>query len=307
MTRTSTRRSCCPRATGSRSTRRSTRTTAGPWPFGASSRADADVAPAELSEALDTGYEEQAAEHLFLVAAGLDSMVVGEPQILGQVRAAHRRARGGGRGRPGDVGAVPRGRPDRPSGTVRGRLGGAPRGVHRGGPRRGRGSAGWAAHGDARRRRRSRTDGHPGGRGPAGARRRPVHVVNRTLAHARAVAARAGGVASGLEALPDVLRRVRLAILCARTPVPLVSRGSVPSAPGSGRTLFLLDLAMPRNADPGVREVGGVELADIDDLRGRLGAGPPALPSPTSSARARSSPRRPRGSRSAGPWPGWRR
>jgi glutamyl-tRNA reductase len=103
---------------------------------------------------------------------------------------------------------------------------------------------------------------------------RPIQVVNRTLAHAEAVAARVGGGAFGLDALADVLRDVRVAVLCARTPVPIVSRLAASEAVAAGRTLFLLDLAVPRNADPSARGVGGVEVADIDDLRGRLGAGP---------------------------------
>src|ERR671918_909178 len=51
-----------------------------------------DVPVEEFVEPLYSHYEDDAAEHLFAVAAGLDSMVLGEPQILAQVRAAFRRA-----------------------------------------------------------------------------------------------------------------------------------------------------------------------------------------------------------------------
>src|SRR5712692_703922 len=51
-----------------------------------------EVAPEEFAEPLYSHYEEDAAEHLFEVAAGIDSMVLGEPQILTQVRRAHRHA-----------------------------------------------------------------------------------------------------------------------------------------------------------------------------------------------------------------------
>ena len=54
------------------------------------------VAPEDLAEPLYSHYESDAAEHLFTVASGLDSMVLGEPQILSQVRDALRRADGEG-------------------------------------------------------------------------------------------------------------------------------------------------------------------------------------------------------------------
>src|SRR3954468_12851968 len=47
----------------------------------------------ELSPYVTVHYEEQAVTHLFSVAAGLDSMVVGETQVLGQLRAAYALAR----------------------------------------------------------------------------------------------------------------------------------------------------------------------------------------------------------------------
>jgi glutamyl-tRNA reductase len=240
--------------------------------------ANADVARAELSEALDTRYEEQAVEHLFLVAAGLDSMVVGEAQILGQVRAAHRRAdEEGAAGQAMSAlfrAAVRTGRRARSEAGL-----GAPpaafiaAGLDEASARLGEPLAGLPAAVVGAGRMAALAVDALRERGAG-----PIHVVNRTLAHAREVAARVDGVASGLDALPDVLRGVRLAILCARTPVPLVSRGSVPPPSGTGGTLFLLDLAVPRNADPNVRDVGGVEVADMDDLRGRLGAGPAGAP-----------------------------
>src|SRR5918992_784172 len=51
-----------------------------------------EVPAEQLAEPLYSHYEDDASEHLFAVASGLDSMVLGEPQILAQVRAAFRRA-----------------------------------------------------------------------------------------------------------------------------------------------------------------------------------------------------------------------
>lgn len=51
-----------------------------------------ELSPDAFAEPLYSHYEDDAAEHLFSVAAGIDSMVLGEPQILAQVRSAFRRA-----------------------------------------------------------------------------------------------------------------------------------------------------------------------------------------------------------------------
>src|SRR5207253_6310669 len=51
-----------------------------------------EIHPDEFAEPLYSHYEEDAVGHLFAVAAGLDSMVLGEPQILTQVRQAYRTA-----------------------------------------------------------------------------------------------------------------------------------------------------------------------------------------------------------------------
>ncbi len=59
------------------------------------------VDPDELSDPLYSHFEDDACQHLFGVAAGLDSMVLGEPQILSQVRQAHRRAAAEGATGPG--------------------------------------------------------------------------------------------------------------------------------------------------------------------------------------------------------------
>jgi glutamyl-tRNA reductase len=232
-----------------------------------------DVSPAELTGVASTSYREQAVEHLFRVAAGLDSMVVGEPQILGQVRAAHRRAEEEGAVGPSTAelfrAAVRAGRRARSEAHL-----GAPPAAFIG-----------AGLDEAEDRLGGTLRGHPSavvGAGRMAAlaaealRARgsgPVHIVNRTPARAQSLAARVGGRAFPIEDLSAVLADVPVAVLCTSAPVPVVGRHDVSAASARRPALFLLDLAVPRAVYPGVRDLDGVEVADIDDLRDRLEAG----------------------------------
>jgi glutamyl-tRNA reductase len=241
-----------------------------------------EVSPGELAGALSTRYEGQAVEHLFLVAAGMDSMVLGEPQILGQVREAHRRAEEEGTSGP-LVAAVFRAAV-RAGRRVRSEAGlGAPPAavigagldeaeLRLGLPLRGRPAAVVGAGrmaGLAAEALQARGAG-------------PIHVVNRTPSRAASLAARVDGRAFGLDRLGEVLRDVEMAVLCTAAPGVVVTVGHARAAltaraAGRRQALFLIDLAVPRNADPEVRGVDGVGVADIDDLRDRLrGAGPGA-------------------------------
>ena len=86
--RTSPRWSCCRPATGPRSTPPPSASTAPTATSGTSSARSPGWRPEELALHLVSQYDEEAATHLFEVAAGLRSAVLGESEILGQVRDA---------------------------------------------------------------------------------------------------------------------------------------------------------------------------------------------------------------------------
>jgi glutamyl-tRNA reductase len=228
-----------------------------------------DVTPEEFAEPLDGHYEDHAAEHLFAVAAGLDSMVLGEPQILSQVRAAYRRAES-----EGATGAV---------------LGAMFRAAVRTG-RRVRAETGIgaspAAFVEAGVRLAESELGDLSGRPAAviGAGQMaalavrvlrehevaPIRIVNRNAERALALAARSGpgAKAHGLGSLPSVLRDAEVVVSCTG------AAGMVVRAADIGRRtapLFVLDLAVPRDVEPEVGGLPGVRLADVDDLRAALG------------------------------------
>lgn len=115
---------------------------------------------------------------------------------------------------------------------------------------------------------------------------REIAVLNRTLGTAERLADRLGGRAGPLDALEAELARADIALASVDVRSPLVTRDCVERALDgrSGRPLLLIDLGMPRNVDPGANEVDDAYVYDLDDLdaiaeRGRehrRGAVPPA-------------------------------
>ncbi len=227
-----------------------------------------EVSVEEFADPLYAHYEDQAAEHLFSVAAGIDSMVLGEPQILSQVRAAMKRAeeegasgaslgslfrqavRVGRRARAEtDVGASPAAFVEAGAALAQEHLGGLE------GRRAlvlGAGKMSALAV-DALRER---------GVGQ-------VRVLNRTPERARRLASRVGAEHGGLDALEEGLRWADL-VVASTGATGIVVDAAAAGGALDGRPVFFLDLAVPRDVDPGVREVPGAVVADIDDLRGVL-------------------------------------
>jgi glutamyl-tRNA reductase len=93
-------------------------------------------------------------------------------------------------------------------------------------------------------------------------------VVNRTIENARAVAERHGGKAYTLDELPKVLPLADIVIACIRSDGYVLSPEQTEAALAARRQvpMFLIDIAVPRNIHPGVNEIDNVYLYNIDDL-----------------------------------------
>jgi glutamyl-tRNA reductase len=223
----------------------------------------------ELAEPLYSHYEDGAVEHLFSVAAGLDSMVLGEPQILSQVRAAQRRAtaegaaaheltalfhaaaRTGRRARAETgIGAAPDAFVDAGASLAEqalGRLSDA-RAVVVG-----------AGHMAALAAKHLRS------RGVA-----DLTILNRSAERASSLAERTGARAGSLSDLRSVLAAADLVVSSTGATGVVLSADDVGAR--DGRPLFILDLAVPRDVDPAMGEVAGVTLVDLTGLRQTLEA-----------------------------------
>ena len=231
-----------------------------------------EVSPEYIAEPLYSHYEAQAAEHLFSVAAGIDSVVVGEPQILTQRRRAFGRAETEGATGPLMSalfrGAIRTGRRARsetsiassPSEFVRAGVALAERAI---GPLAGRPAAVVGAGPMA-----SLAAAHLRDLGMT-----PIRILNRSAERAARLAERTGAEPARLEALSDVLGRADLVVSSTGAAGVVVGRGPVEAAlptraaaavrPGSRR-------AQRRRAVGG--GPSGVALVDLDDLKEELRA-----------------------------------
>ena len=232
----------------------------------------------EFAEPLYAHWHDDAAEHLFGVAAGLDSMVLGEPQILGQVRAAVRRAEREAAAGPSlsaaFAAAVRAGRRVRAETAV----GASPAAFVAAGAtlaeRALGGLAGRAVAIVGAGEMAEVAATHLAGRGVG-----PVAIVNRSPAPAARLARRVGGRSLGMEQLAGALVQADLVVACTGAAELVIVaedvRAALRASGRAGRPMFLLDLAVPRDVDPRAGSVPGAAVADLDGLATMLEGGGP--------------------------------
>jgi glutamyl-tRNA reductase len=231
------------------------------------------VDPVEVSEPLYSHFEEDACRHLFAVAAGLDSMVTGEPQILAQVRQAHRRASAEGAAGPAVTalfhGATRAGRRVRAETG----LGAAPDAFVRAGT----GLAEKDLGGLSGKRALVVGAGRMAALAVNQLRQRgvaSVRVLNRSPERARLIAQRSDAEHGDLSELSEAIRHADV-IVSATGATVLLIHGSTVREAMAGRTnpMFILDMAVPRDVEPSVSGIEGVRLVDIDGLRATVSQG----------------------------------
>ena len=232
------------------------------------------IAPATIEQHVYVHEGLHAARHVFAVACGLDSMVLGEPQILGQVKRAYAVAR-----EAQTVGPVL----DRLMQHV---FAAAKRVRTATGISRHAVSVAYAASTLAKT-----IFGDLGGRSvlllgagkmsDLAARHlasqgvRDLTVTNRTYARAVDLAESLGGRALPWDGLHPELARVDIVVTGTAAAQPVLLRSHVKDAMRSrrGRPLFIVDIAVPRDVEPSAGDLDGVYLYDVDDLQDVVDAG----------------------------------
>jgi glutamyl-tRNA reductase len=217
-----------------------------------------------LENALYELHDDAAALHLFRVAAGLDSLVPGEGEILGQVRAAFEAGVAGpllGRMFRQALHAGRRAR-------VQTAIGEAPASV----------SSAAAAlanqvFGDLRGRRilliGAGKVSEQAARNLLSRGAEIAFVANRSPVRAQELAGRFGAAPIPLERIENELMSADILVASTSSPETIVARDQVERAARArrGRPLLLIDLAVPRDLDPEIRTVDGCYLYDLDDLQ----------------------------------------
>jgi len=98
---------------------------------------------------------------------------------------------------------------------------------------------------------------------------RHLLVANRTLEHAMELASRLQGQGIALDQLPEYLPKADIIVSSTGAPEPIIRKADVQNALKlrKNRSMFFIDIAVPRDIDPAVNELDNVYLYDIDDLQ----------------------------------------
>jgi glutamyl-tRNA reductase len=221
----------------------------------------------EITPHLYSQHDDAAVSHLFEVAAGLDSAVLGESEIIGQVRDAWERAMSEGVSRSTlnllfrhalEVGKRARNETAISRSTASVSHAAVEMSEEILGTLRGRNvlviGAGDMGEGVAVALARAGAGG--------------VTVANRSLERGEALADRVGARVVGIDSLTQELSRADVVVSCTGSGSSVVSASMVADArSGNDSPLLVVDIALPRDVDPAVGALPGVVLRDLDDLK----------------------------------------
>src|ERR1700726_2184849 len=228
----------------------------------------AAIRPTELAEAIYSPRNCDAARQLYRVTAGLESMIVGEAEIQGQVRRAHESAMAAGSTGPLSnrlfAAALTAGKRVRSETEIGSSRVSVPSVAV---------DLALSVLGDLEKRHvvvlgageTSELTARALAEQGAGT----IFVANRHADRALSLAQRFGGSVVGLDKLPDQLLHADIVLSSTSSPHPIVGREELElvMAERRGRPLLLIDIAVPRDVEPECGELEGVTVYDIDDLQ----------------------------------------
>lgn len=226
-----------------------------------------DLTVEDLTPHLYSQHDAAAVTHLFEVAAGLDSAVLGESEILGQVRGAWEVAQREG-GARSTLNLLFR------RAVATGKRARSETGIGRG-----TASISHAAvemisdvTGDIAGKRVLVVGAGSMGEGVAVALHRAggadILVANRSADRGSTLAERVDGVAVGFDRLDEAIGAADLVVACTGSGEPVLTRELIESARARNRRpLHIVDIAVPRDVAPSVAELPDVTVFDLDDLR----------------------------------------
>jgi glutamyl-tRNA reductase len=228
----------------------------------------AHIRPTELTDVLYSSRNCDVARHLYRVTASLDSMIVGEAEIQGQVRRAHEAAMHVGATGPLSnrlfSAALTTGKRVRSETDIGSSHVSVPSVAV---------DLALSVFGDLKKSHvvilgageTSELTAHALAHQGAGT----MFVANRHADRALSLAQRFGGSVVGLDKLPEQLVQADIVLSSTSSPHRIVGREELElvMAERKARPLLLIDIAVPRDIDPTCAELEGVSLYDIDDLQ----------------------------------------